>query len=98
MAVSPRLPPAPSRRACRAAIRLPRSYQQRQSLAADALRYIGAPEAERARVADYYDYLARFGHPGPDAGGYLAELPRGLQEDLKRWVWRGPVIDLPSFP
>ncbi|GFR50181.1 hypothetical protein Agub_g12322 [Astrephomene gubernaculifera] len=72
-------------------------YQARAALAADALRYVGAPEAHRVRVAEYFDFLAANDHPGPDADAVLSELPRGLVEDIKWRLYAAPLQRLPLF-
>ncbi len=39
-------------------------YRTKATLVGDVLRYMGAPQETRNRVADYYDFLATHEHPG----------------------------------
>ncbi|KXZ44546.1 hypothetical protein GPECTOR_65g164 [Gonium pectorale] len=72
-------------------------YAGKAALAADALRYIGAPDAQRSRVAEYYDFLTQHEHPGPEADSFLSELPRGLLEDIKWALYSRHLGQLPLF-
>eukprot|EP00198_Chlamydomonas_reinhardtii_P010491 XP_001699828.1 predicted protein [Chlamydomonas reinhardtii] len=72
-------------------------YKSKAALAADALRYIGAPEEQRQRVAEYYDFLISNDHPGPEADGFINELPRGLVQDIKWALYAGAFHGLPLF-
>ncbi|KAG2426883.1 hypothetical protein HXX76_012670 [Chlamydomonas incerta] len=72
-------------------------YKSKAALAADALRYIGAPEQQRQRVAEYYDFLISHDHPGPEADGFINELPRGLVEDIKWALYAAALHGLPLF-
>jgi hypothetical protein len=55
-------------------------YRQKATVVEDALRYVGAPEAQRRKAAEYFDFLSNTSHPGPDADAFLNELPVGLLE------------------
>ncbi|KAG2483266.1 hypothetical protein HYH03_017864 [Edaphochlamys debaryana] len=72
-------------------------YSTRAALAADALRYMGAPESHRERVAEYYDFLIQHEHPGPDADAFLSELPRGLVDDIRWSLYSHLLAGLPLF-
>lgn len=66
------------------------SSQQQHAAAGGA----GAPQA---RVNEYYHHLAQYEHPGPDAGQYLAELPRVLHNDIKLAAYGAPLGGVPLF-
>ncbi|KAG2487305.1 hypothetical protein HYH03_014144 [Edaphochlamys debaryana] len=72
-------------------------HKLRGALAADALRYVGAPEEHQDRVAEYYDWLAQNEHPGPEADAFLTELPQGLLADIKWSLYSPTFHSLPLF-
>lgn len=48
-------------------------------------------------MSEYYNHLAQYEHPGPDAGQYLAELPRVLHNEVKIAAYGRLLIEVPLF-
>ncbi|GLC33901.1 hypothetical protein PLESTM_000131800 [Pleodorina starrii] len=72
-------------------------HKQRSSMLQDALRYKGASSRMRIRVDEYYNFMARFDHPGPDGVSLLNELPAALHAEVLSSVFERMLVKVQLF-
>ncbi|GMH39832.1 hypothetical protein BSKO_07736 [Bryopsis sp. KO-2023] len=72
-------------------------HNKRKDVLQDAVRYIGAPDDIQFRIQEYFDYLSKYAHPGPEGMALLSELPRSLFEDVSMWLYRDQLTGIPLF-
>ena len=54
----------------------------------DVLRYAGAPDKEKERVQEYFNYITQYNHPTNEGLQFLYDLPRALYEEIAGYLFK----------